>query len=242
MLRNIKSQSEISDNTVTREFVLPRTYGIFVEGDSSLKIHDNDVKEYSRVGIFADGDEGDGPDPDVDIRGNTVTGPGQRDPDDDDVPDIKWAPNGIQVSSGATGKIVENTVNDHWNAATGIIIVDSDDVSVKSNSLSENENGIFFGNFFAPPVVEGAVIRDNDLFGGDGFKFEAGKMDNGVWLYNSVNSKVVKNDFDTWADGVDIDGDESDNNKVVNNSFTDVDTELEDDGDNTKNPPNPATP
>lgn len=238
MLRNVRppntdEKGSVSDNTVTRDFVQDRTFGIVVHGgDAALKLRGNEVEEYSRVGIFADGDEGAGPDPDVNIRNNTVIGPNRA----DGSRDLTWAPNGIQVSSGASGKVLENTVDNNWGPAlgSGIIIVDSDGVSVKDNSLARNEVGIFFGKFFADDPVGNADIQGNDIFGGDDLPGESAKMDYGTFLFDSTNSKVITNDYNTWDNGVLIAAGK--NNKVVRNSFTDVDNEIIDQGDDTKNP------
>lgn len=118
--------------------------------------------------------------------------------------------------------------------------MDSDGVSVKHNSLARNEVGIFFGKFFAESPVGNATIQNNEIFGVDDLPGESAKMDYGTYLFDSNNSKVVNNDYDTWDNGVLIF--EGENNKVVKNSFTDVDDNVIDLGDETKNPPTPANP
>lgn len=121
---------------------------------SAVDIAANSVHDYQKNGITGDEDGTT-----VTIHDNTVT---------ESAPATGAAPNGIQIGFGAAGKINGNTVSGNvWGpcvsvsncsaAGTGILIYESDSVSVKYNSVGTNQFGI---------AVEGnkAKIENNSVY------------------------------------------------------------------------------
>jgi hypothetical protein len=118
---------------------------IFVQsgsgGSSVVKITSNTVQDYQKNGIT-----GNETGTDVTIMGNTVVGRG---------PTNGAANNGIQIGFGATGSIVKNTaIDDIWSpdtisdpsdAATGILVFASSNITVRSNTVGNTQFGIGIG-------------------------------------------------------------------------------------------------
>jgi nitrous oxidase accessory protein NosD len=109
---------------------------------SDVKINDNSVWDYQKNGITGN-EQGT----QLSVDGNVVTGIG---------PTPNIAQNGIQIGFGAAGKVANNTVADNIYSvcsssascptnATGILIFESDGVSVRNNSLATNQIGVFIG-------------------------------------------------------------------------------------------------
>jgi len=168
LLRN--AGGTISGNTVQNMSIDGKeTFGIIAYGDSNVVIMGNDVSGYARGGIGANGDawgteEASYPTPYAVIEGNTVTGPGIDE-------DVTWAPNGIQIGWGATGKIIGNTVSGNgwpgtdWTGS-GIIVASSDGVEVDGNTVQQNETGIAVCGYMGDPsgiTAEGTWIHDNTV-------------------------------------------------------------------------------
>jgi hypothetical protein len=165
LLRN--AGGTISDNTVENMSVDGQeTFGISVYGDSDVAITENDISGYARGGIAANGDSVTSaplyPTPHAIIEGNTVTGPGMDEA-------VTWAPNGIQIGWGATGRITGNNVSGNgwpgtaWSGS-GIIVAGADDVEVDSNNVHENETGIAVCGYMWLPAgltADGTWIHDN---------------------------------------------------------------------------------
>jgi parallel beta-helix repeat protein len=179
-----------------------QTFGILVYGNSNVIISNNDVSNYGRGGIVANGDLasspypfplGPNPDPIVVIQGNIVTGPGATAPQ-------TWASNGIQISWGATGSILDNEViGNGWPgtawAGTGILVVDASGVVIEGNNVHDNESAIGAGQFYATPVT-GIVIRNNTV-------------DNNEWginVFNNASNTIVEDNTVTnqSGDGIDV--------------------------------------
>lgn len=226
------------------------TFGIMAYGDSDLQIYDNDVREYERGGIGANGDGGEHPSPTVDIRGNTVTGS----------TGIKeaWGPNGIQIGYGATGQIKANDVSDNrWSSvqdgdwvASGIIVFESDDVSVMQNSVTNSDVGVASGAWaWFLPSADDTIITKNEIQDAHaGVLLQAVAWDGISTTDPSVsNAKVVNNtlsdsqtnddDVGVAIDSIDLDPDYNPilwNNKVIRNSITGFGTQVDDDGAGTK--------
>lgn len=110
------------------------------------KVEKSTFEEFSRVGILAHGDL------EADIKHNDVLGPGET---------TNWAPNGIQVSGGATAKVEHNVVRDAdhvCQCASGIILFQAaDGVDVKHNDVSTSDIGII------PLETDAARISHNDV-------------------------------------------------------------------------------
>jgi nitrous oxidase accessory protein NosD len=105
---------------------------------------------------------------DVEITGNAVSGTG---------PTTGAAQNGIQVGFGATGRVKNNFVaNVIWSpcvsvsmcafSATGILVFNSDDVTIQQNSISETQGGVFVQGDHGE--VAGNVIFDTLVLDGVG--------------------------------------------------------------------------
>lgn len=254
LLRNVRSDQSshagVESNVVENMGVGGReTFGILVYGDSSVGVVGNDVREYERGGIGANGNGVD-PAPTVEVRGNTVTGSTGV--------ETAWAPNGIQLGYGASGSVESNVVSDNrWSAdedgdwvASGIIVFESDDVQVRRNTVTNSDVGISVGSWgWFRGSADGNTIMRNEIHDA-----HAGVVLQGVaWEgYSSTdpsasNNKVVGNmisDSVTGDDDVGIAVDSTDadpefdpsvwNNKVVRNAITGYATEISDDGSATK--------
>lgn len=135
---------------------------------SNLSIEDNSVQTYQKNGITAN-DEGTT----VAIRRNVVTGIG---------PTLGAAQNGIQVGFGAKGTIDGNIATDNvWSSclsaqqcessATGILVFQSDGITVIKNVVGTNQVGIFIGGgkakvdqneVFDSQVLDGIVLSGDN--------------------------------------------------------------------------------
>ena len=117
--------------------------GVFVQsaglGSSTVTIADNDIDVYGKNGVTCNEAAST-----CTIDGNTVTGRGPVVLGD-------AAQNGIQIGVGAAGSIIGNTVSDNdytpqTFCSTGVL-VSSDGVEVRSNTLSDNFCDLLvFGN------------------------------------------------------------------------------------------------
>ncbi len=123
-----------------------QTFGILVYGDSNVTLAENTIRDFSRGGIGIMGDASCLPDPVVTIESNKIYG-------FDETPSTGWwAENGIQIGYGATGTVKENEVyncyvnNPSW-AATGILVVDTENVTINSNYLESNDQAIGIVDF-----------------------------------------------------------------------------------------------
>jgi hypothetical protein len=153
----------ISHNTVRNQYQTDFTdYGgcqnglaINVESPNTgntVTVSDNSVRAYQKNGITATGAAtGPGsPGPAVTISGNYVVGLGAT--------AMNWtanagaAENGIQVGFGASGSVSTNTVNDNiweddtstqpYNAASGILVYASPNITVSNNDVGSAQFGI----------------------------------------------------------------------------------------------------
>jgi len=142
------SSGTISHNTVLNEVLLPANngcqagLGIFVQsgngGSSTVTINNNNVANYQKNGIT-----GNEVGTSVTLIANDVVGQG---------PTNGAAENSIQIGFGATGTITSNTVgSDVWapdvfgdtgDAAAGILVYASSNVTIKSNNVSNTQYGI----------------------------------------------------------------------------------------------------
>jgi hypothetical protein len=133
--------------------------GIFIQsgngGTSQVTVTENRVDGYQKNGITANevGTQ-------VEISQNTVVGAG---------PTTGAAQNGIQVGFGAQGRVEQNFITSNiWSPctspdqcmffATGILIEQSDDITIEGNSVGNNQVNIFLRG-------DGIKVRRNRLFG-----------------------------------------------------------------------------
>jgi nitrous oxidase accessory protein NosD len=168
---------------------------------SNVTIADNSIWDYQKNGITAN-DQGT----QADLESNVVSGVG---------PTTGAASNGIQIGFGASGKVTGNTVTDNvWSPcvsptacetnATGILIYESNGISIENNSLATNQIGIFVlgDNCIA---VSNAVSNSVTLIG--------------LALVGNGNSAARNTLAHADQAGVYIQGN---NNSVIGNSITDA--------------------
>jgi hypothetical protein len=135
--------------------------GIFAQSgngrSSTVTIENSHVQNYQKNGIT-----GNEPGTQIHIVGNTVVGQGST---------TSAAENSIQIGFGAAGKIVGNTVmddvfapdtiNDPSDAAAGILVFASEEVTVSGNTVGNTQFGIAF---VSDPVFgsadEGVIISN----------------------------------------------------------------------------------
>jgi len=208
LYRNVKSGT-ISNNILHSLYPPsgkgsgPQTFGILVYGDSDVVIKENEIKDFSRGGIGAIGDAGPKIDPSAVIEENIVYGNGLESETG------WWAENGIQIGTGATGRIRGNyvyncTVNNPYWSATGLLIVDTSDVVVESNYVEGCDIGIgavdFPGSIYGFPwdyhVLSNVLITGNTLM-------------NNTWQVDISNDArnvtlICNNILNAIEDGIDV--------------------------------------
>jgi len=128
---------------------------------SNVTIKRNRLSTYQKNGITADGTGTY-----VSILKNRVTGLG---------PTPGAAQNGIQIGFGSTGKVEHNTISENqWSPcvsttecaafATGILVVQSDDVIVRNNASHSNQVNIFSDG--ERTTIERNLVLDAVVFDG----------------------------------------------------------------------------
>ena len=137
--------------------------GIFVQsgdgGASTVTISNSHVQNYQKNGIT-----GNELGTTVTISGNTVFGQG---------PTNGAAENSIQIGFGATGKIISNTaIDDVWapdtiadpaDAASGILVFASSNVTVSGNTVGNTQFGIAFVSDPTSGPADSGTIVANDV-------------------------------------------------------------------------------
>ncbi len=252
-LRNV--EGTVSDNVVRNMGVGGKeTMGILAYGDSRVRIVGNEVSEYERGGIGANGDGGAHPAPEVVISDNRVTGSTGI--------GVAWAPNGIQVGFGATGQITNNVVEDNrWSGsgwvASCILVFESDGVQIQGNSVENCDAGIGVSawGWFLPSADNAKVQRNSITESSVAINFQAVAFDGFSTSDASVsNGKIVNNRLSAGALGdvgiavTSFDGHPDfdalvDNNKLIRNSITGFATPILDGGTDSKVQANgPALP
>ena len=182
----------------------PETVGILIYGDSEVEIYQNEIRDFSRVGIGASGDAGPNVDPVVIIQENTVFGNGLE-PETD-----WWAENGIQVGYGASGEVIGNQVfnctvnNPNW-AASGIIIVDTHEVTVDSNYVEGCDvgiNAVDFPSAYGHPwdydILSNVLITRNVLVGNIWQIDVSNDARNVTITYNNIIN-AIEDGIDIWS-------------------------------------------
>jgi len=214
--RNIKP-SVISNNVIHSMFppsgkgTGPETFGIVVYGDSEVTIQNNEIRDFSRGGIGVLGDGGPGPDPSVVVEQNTVFGNGFEDETG------WWAENGIQISLGTAGYVRGNTVynctvnNPNW-LASGILITDTDGVTVENNYVEGCDDGIAiidfpgskYGATWDYHIISNVTVTNNTLVRNIWHIDIANDARNITVTYNSVIN-ATEDGIDVWSySGVDV--------------------------------------
>jgi len=230
--------------------------GIYAKGGFTgyesvrLSALNNTVHSYKKNGITVNGPEAYGH-----IQGNTVMGSGEI-----GVP--YYAQNGIQFGFGGTGQALGNSVEGNWYTgpdwgATGILVFESDGVSIQDNTVTDCEMGVAveaWGWFF--PSANHNIVMNNTIEGAQ-YGVSVAAYD---WTYTFMdvfadNNKVVNNliryetdDGDTGI-FVGVDNDllntyaaSADNNKVIHNGIDGYTTAIEEGGTEMKVHANVVSP
>lgn len=137
--------------------------GIFVQsgngGTSTVTVSASSVHSYQKNGIT-----GNEPGTTITVTGNTVVGLG---------PTTGAAENGIQIGFGATGKIQNNTtLDDIWapdtfsdpgDAAAGILIYASQNVTTSGNTVGNTQFGIAYVSDPTAGPADNGIITGNKV-------------------------------------------------------------------------------
>jgi parallel beta-helix repeat protein len=116
---------------------------------ASVNVADSVVQNYTRTGI-----EGDGSGVHLNVAHSVVLGP---------VPALVWAPNGIQLSRGADGQVVNNVVSENTSpnvdagAGSNIILFCAGSAHVYGNVVRMGDLGITIAD------NAGAHVRNNEI-------------------------------------------------------------------------------
>ena len=239
----------IYDSTCTIDgFTVQGGYlGIYARGMSSygetavdVTIINNYVKDYTKNGITVNGDLATGL-----VKDNNV----------ETDPDAVYAQNGIQFGYGATGKALRNTVQADWYTgedwtACGILVFESDEVSVKLNEVSECQTGIAVETWgwFCSSANNNKIVNNNvegaewaisvTAISWDGYStMDAFANNNKV-----VNNVITADDGDNGDTGIyvgvydnsDSYNPEADNNKVIRNNVSGYENNIVEEGTATK--------
>lgn len=237
----------VAGNTVRRMGVgAKETMGILAYGDSEVTITGNTVTGYERGGIGANGDGGAHPAPKVVIADNELTGSG-------DGSRTAWAPNGIQVGFGATGRIMDNEVHrsrwaaaedDAWSASC-ILVFESDGVRIRGNEVTDCDVGIGVGAWaWLRPSADNTKVVDNRVDGAlvgleletiawEGFSYADPSVSNAKLTGNRLAGTLpsgASGAYGVLFETVDQDpgfDPVADDNKVINNHITGFDVRIE---------------
>ena len=213
--------------------------GMSSYGDAAVDVTiiNNYVKDYTKNGITVNGDLATGL-----VKDNNV----------ETAPDDFYAQNGIQFGYGATGQTLRNTVQADWYTgedwtACGILIFESDEVSVKLNDVSACQSGIAVETWgwFVPSASYNKIVNNNIEGAEWGISITALS-----WVgYSTMdafanNNKVVNNVITTESGDTGIyvgayynSGDynpEADNNKVIRNNVSGYEYPIIEEGTATK--------
>lgn len=199
------------------------------DGDVSVTIVNNYVTDYMKNGITVNCELATGF-----VKDNVIES------DADSV----YAQNGIQFGYGATGQVLRNTVEtdyylgDDWTAS-GILIFESDGVSVKKNTVSNCQTGIGVQTWgWFCPTASGNVIANNTVTNADwGISVFAYAWDGYSGMDSAANNNKIVNNSVSGSDNEGSAGiefgiyDNSEaydaeawNNKVINNDVSDFET------------------
>ncbi len=167
--------------------------GIFVEsgygsgGTATVTIENSSVHGYQKNGITADGSGTT-----ATISKNYVVGQG---------PTTGAAENGIQISDGASGKVMANIVVDDvympgTSGAAGILVYDSGSLMILSNTISDTQFGIVV-------YSDGALNADNNSITNN--HISSTHLDDGIDLCSNGNTVKSNAVFASDGSGIHID-------------------------------------
>ncbi len=179
----------VSNNTITKFGSDPLAgadgWGIFVVEGSNVAISNNTVDKWGKGGIVVDGDDDiASTDVTATITENTIIGAGDI---------LTSAQNGIQISRGATGTVSGNTISacvypdpNKKYSATGILVYNTDDVTVTNNILTSNETGVYVQDQNTNGGTAGNVVSNNTI--------KWSKY--GIYILRSSKTQILDNTID----------------------------------------------
>ncbi len=246
LARNVSGA--ITDTTVVNMGIGGgETFGLLGYGDSELRIHGNEIHGYERGGIGVIGDGGAHPSPEASVRNNLVVGSGGI--------GEAWGSNGIQIGYGAEGDVRGNIVRDNRYAeeaftAAGIILIESDGVHVRDNTVENSDVGIAVASWgsFRSSATNNKVMRNDVREANAGILLRAVSYQGFSTVEAAVNNNKVVNNTITDPDPNDVDtgiavqalethpdiAATADNNKVIRNTVTGFADQVQDSGTETK--------
>lgn len=185
----------VRDNLITQiygsVFGAGQGVGVLIRGGNGT-ISDNTITQYEKAGIVADGASSS-----AGIAGNLVVGVGPTDAIGQD---------GIQISNGAHGSIVNNDVSQNIYSpqeyvAAGILLFNAAPTTVVANTATQNDVGILVSG------TKGATLFNNDL---------SDSTFDGIELRDGTTYTVVSSNHshDNQLDGIYIDA------TAMNNTIT----------------------
>ncbi len=237
-----------STTTVDGFTIIGDVSGIYLRGmgdygDTEVEatIRNNTVVGYWKNGITANGELAT-----AHIHGNRVDGSGPVGPG-------SAAQNGIQFGYGATGEAIGNAVNGNWYtgadwSASGILVFESDNVTVQGNTVTGSQTGIAVEtwHYFGVASASGNKIIRNTVEDADWAisvtAYTLGGYSTGdAWADNNkvVNNVIVADGGDTgvyvgalFAWGGEDTGftPSADNNKVIRNRISGYETPIDEGG------------
>ena len=171
------------------------TFGILCYGDIDITIEGNTIDKFGRGGIGVNSGT-------CLIKDNTIIGPGLGVP-------VTWAPNGIQVGYGATGNIEGNEVSgcgwpgSAWSG-TGILVVDTNNVTVDDNYVHDNEQAIgavdFPKKYGAPwdALVLRDIIIQNNIIEDNEWGIEISNDASNIFVYRNNILNTIHDSIDVY--------------------------------------------
>lgn len=171
--------AEIENNLITKIRNNPLNgnqlgHGILVFGDgrrTTAEIEGNTITDYQKGGVLVFG-----PDADAEVSDNVIRGVG---------PTGVIAQNGVEVSTGASAEIEDNSISANVYTGTetfaaGVLLTAADRVTVSDNRLFANTVGV--AAFF----TDGVTISDNRVFGNFADGIQLAGVDRGRVTDNRV--------------------------------------------------------
>lgn len=211
---------DVEDNTVAAGNGIDRRFvAVGASAGATARVVGNDVTGTHRAGVI-----GVGSGTDLAVRRNRIEGPGPR--------SSGWADNGIQLSDGATGNVVDNVVDDHWYAPNSFVssglIGYADEVVVQRNHFGDNDLAVGIqgerNNVIHNTVAVSYATTPTEHYG----VYELGGVDNGI-RQNDVSTAAGANGLI----GLIVLGE---NAKLIRNHLSGWQTPIFDAGEDTKLP------
>ncbi len=202
-----QNSSGMLDHNAIRAMELPAELNGCQSGDAvdvistgtptTVTVSNNSIHDYQKNGVTANQDGTTAV-----VRNNVITGVG---------PTAGAAQNGIQIAFGAGGEVIGNNVsNNEWSpcavaascstAATGILVLDSNHVTVAQNTLSSNQLGVYVqadganveqNTVANSPVLDGISLIGNRNTASQNKVVASGQAD---FVVNGKNNEVIDNE------------------------------------------------